>query len=99
MKLRRRSLGNIRFIEELYKIKMHNGDLAFKSVVLWFLFGVIRSYNARVYLEVAGTDLPGVPEVPLQARHQFGAGNGDHLIDSQYPNPINIDSALRMLLI
>jgi hypothetical protein len=56
MKLRRRSLGNIRFIEELYKIKMLNGDSAFKGFLLWFLFGVPRSFNSRVYLEVASTD-------------------------------------------
>ena len=34
-KLRRRSLGNIRFIGELYKIKMLKGNLAFKRF-LWF---------------------------------------------------------------
>ena len=34
-KLRRRSLGNIRFIGELYKIKMLKGNLAFKRL-LWF---------------------------------------------------------------
>ena len=34
-KLRCRSLGNIRFIGEIYKIKMLKGNLAFKRL-LWF---------------------------------------------------------------
>ena len=55
LNLRRRSLGNIRFIGELYKIRMLNGDL--NKILRCFLhLLLIRTYYARVYPEVTGSD-------------------------------------------